>query len=209
MLTEADTLSLAGNSCYILDVLAKQAGAWGPECKITQYITLPKGKLSPPTWTGAGEGDYMYTPPRVGTDTVRFILENGAGKKVDVTVKIRTVKWAPESNVGSDSQFAVLEQDDELATGLLSTALDGNGANLSGVSYSFSNLSGAALAQTTGTGANASITLDNNAAGHNWFMKTRKGPGSQYVLLDERTVAAGNNMRLAHFVDYRWTSYRG
>lgn len=113
MQTSEHALSLSFASCYRLDVEAKQAGAWGPECKITKFITMPKGKLSPPTWTGAGEGDYMYTPPRVGTDTVRFILENGAGKKVDVTVKIKTIKWAPESNVGSDSEFANLEQNNE------------------------------------------------------------------------------------------------
>jgi hypothetical protein len=37
-------------------------------------------------------------------------------------------------------------------------------------SVRFSDLSGAALAQTTGTGASAQITLDTDAAGHGWFI---------------------------------------
>ena len=108
----AHPLFFASGSCRILDVDAKKAGAWGPECKITKYITMPsKGKLSPPTFKGAYAGEYMYTPHRAGagTDMARFILENGAGKKVDVTVKIKINKWTPEANVGSDKRHALAD----------------------------------------------------------------------------------------------------
>lgn len=41
---------------------------------------------------------------------------------------------------------------------------------MSGVTYSFSDLSGSSVGQTTGEGVNASITLDSNAAGHGWYI---------------------------------------
>ena len=89
-------LSLASESCAILDMLAGKAGAWGPECKITQILQKPSGKLVPDTNPGARQGDFLYTPSRAGVHTARFILENGAGRKVDVTVKIRATLDLPE-----------------------------------------------------------------------------------------------------------------
>ena len=34
----------------------------------------------------------------------------------------------------------------------------------------FANLTGAAVGETTGTGTNATITLDTDAAGHGWYI---------------------------------------
>ena len=89
-------LGLASESCAILDMLSGKAGAWGPECKITQILQKPSGKLVPDTNPGARQGDFLYTPSRAGVHTARFILENGAGRKVDVTVKIRATLDLPE-----------------------------------------------------------------------------------------------------------------
>ena len=124
----AHALGLATNSCYILDVLAKQAGAWGPECKITKYIAKPTGKLGPPTWAGPHEGDYMYTPrrPGAGADMARFILENGAGKKIDVTVKIKIDKWVPEGGSlepAKNIRLTEQEQNDNSVAGTYSNIL--------------------------------------------------------------------------------------
>ena len=123
--TMPHAMSLAFASCYRLDIEAKQAGAWGPECKIAKFIKRPKGKLSPPTWPGASAGDYMYTPPGVGTDTVRFILENGAGKQVDVTVKIKVGKWESEGKVESDPTVAGLD-DSNVFSACLQTVAESN-----------------------------------------------------------------------------------
>lgn len=109
------SLSLATQSCSQLDIIAKKAGAWGPECKVTKFIEAPtRGQLSQPTWPSPRMGDYMYTAISAGTDRVRFILENGAGKQVDVTVKIRIVKWVPEGDSAIEPDAAL-----EPATGLL------------------------------------------------------------------------------------------
>ena len=173
-------LGLATNSCYILDVLAKQAGAWGPECKITKYITMPKGKLSPATWEGPREGDFTYTPRRAGSgiDTARFILENGAGKKVDVTVKIGIDKWTPEGgSIEADTKFTELEQDDAVPAWFASNAVDGYIADSSGVTYSFSSLDGSAVGQTTGN----AIALDADAAGHGWFVDPTPGSNEEFL----------------------------
>lgn len=78
-------IGLASSACLCLDVEARKAGAWGPECKISRFITLPEGKLEKWDDPRAEEGDYSYTPPRIGTDVVRFILDNGRGRQVDVT----------------------------------------------------------------------------------------------------------------------------
>ena len=177
-------LSLATGSCARLDIIAKQAGAWGPDCKITKLIEQPKlGKLSPATWPNARAGDYLYTAQSLGNDRVRFILENGAGKKVDVTVKIRIVEWVPEgdSAIESNMHVAALEP----ATGLLES---GSGESyyfgLPGVSISFTNLYGGALGQTTGT----TITLDDNAAGWGWFVDATPGLNEEFLPTADPTV---------------------
>ena len=173
-------LGLASTSCLILDAEARKAGAWGPECKITRYIAMPKGELSPAIWQGAHDGDFMYTPRRAGagTDTAHFILENGAGKKVDVTVKIEIRKWTPEGgSIEADTIFAELEQDNALPAWVPSNAVDGYAADLSGVTYSFSSLDGSAVGQTTGN----AITLDTDAAGYNWFIDPTPADNSEFL----------------------------
>lgn len=143
-----------------------------------------KGKLSPATWPDARAGDYLYTAQSLGNDRVRFILENGAGKKVDVTVKIRIVKWVPEgdSAIKSNMHVAALEP----ATGLLESGSGESNYNfgLPGVSISFTNLYGGALGQTTGT----TITLDDNAAGWGWFIDATPGQNEEFLPTADPTV---------------------
>ena len=167
-------LSLASESCAILDMLAGKAGAWGPECKITQILQKPSGKLVPDTNPGARQGDFLYIPSRAGVHTARFILENGAGRKVDVTVKIRATLDLPEegasySNPDESNLLADLGVSDLAAwqrSANLSALIAGAQQSFTG----FSNLPSTALGQTTGEGLSAQITLDTNAAGHNWYI---------------------------------------
>ena len=86
-------IGLAVPACACLDMHALKAGAFGPECKVTQVLRKPAGAFAPRTDAEVKQHpfyDFRYTPRRAGTDTVRFILENGAGKKIDVTVKLIT-----------------------------------------------------------------------------------------------------------------------
>jgi hypothetical protein len=96
----AQSFSLAKVACMELDAIAGQAGAWGPKCKIKEFVIKPKGKLTPANWqdadTSYGSGSYMYTPRGVGSDKMSFILENGAGKSVYVVLELKINKWSPE-----------------------------------------------------------------------------------------------------------------
>ena len=82
-------VALAPQACLYLDYeLSDTLGSWGPECKITKFLKMPTNgalvKLP-------GTDQYTYAPKKPHTkDSVRFILENGAGKQVDVTVDLST-----------------------------------------------------------------------------------------------------------------------
>lgn len=58
-----------------------------------------------------------------------------------------------------------------------STGYD-SGYSFGSLSVTFADLEGSAVGQATGEGANATITLDTNAAGHNWYIKTTGGEGT-------------------------------
>lgn len=94
-----NSIGLANSACLFLDLeLTQKLGSWGPECKITQFLQMPtQGDLVKKRTPSADDGDYYYTPRKPNTlDVVRFILENGAGKKVDVTINL---------NTGSDDSY--------------------------------------------------------------------------------------------------------
>ena len=94
-----NAIGLATQACLYLDLeLTQKLGAWGPECKITQFLKMPTlGDFVKQIAPGANDGDYYYTPRKPNTqDVVRCILENGAGKKVEVTVHL---------NTGSDDSY--------------------------------------------------------------------------------------------------------
>jgi hypothetical protein len=144
----AEILNLASHSCTLLDLIVGQVGAWGPECKIVRFLEMPEGQMSKSTWTGPSlsNDDCLYTPVRVGMDRVRFILDNGARRQVDVTVLIDVMEQSTDGEPMEDSGEEALLFD--------------------GLNLSFSDLPGAAVAQTIGT----QITLDTNATGYGWFI---------------------------------------
>ncbi len=87
-----NAISLATQACLYLDLeLTQKLGAWGAECKITQFLQMPThGDFVKRIAPNVDNGDYYYTPRKPDTqDVVRFILENGAGKKVEVTVHLK------------------------------------------------------------------------------------------------------------------------
>ncbi len=50
-----------------------------------------------------------------------------------------------------------------------------------GIEFYFDSLPGTAVAQTTGEGADATITLDTDAAGHGWFVDSTPQDNSEYL----------------------------
>lgn len=172
-----NSIGLATSSCLFFDLeLSQKLGAWGPECKITQFLQTPtQGDLVKKTVPGADAGDYYYTPRKPNTqDVVRFILENGAGKKVEVTVNL---------NVGGDdTDYSVMfdsTNQPNTSTGTtwentaLATVLANAGLSLNG----FDDLVGAAIGQTNASG----IILDTNASGYGWFIDTTPSDNSEYL----------------------------
>jgi hypothetical protein len=165
-------LELAANACYYLDVQVGRVGAWGAECKIDRFITLPKGKLTEFSEASAesnfvnfGPNTYYFDPKGIGRDTIRFILTNGEGKKVDVTYQIKIVR--PPNDHGQADQNYDFVQDDavdsvDLASWQRSGDLMNVLASASQAITGFADLPGTTVGQTTSEGANASITLDTN-----------------------------------------------
>jgi Matrixin len=187
-------LELAGTACYILDVKARQAGAWGPECKIEKFITMPKGKLTEfkgPTADSNirnyGPGTYYFDPKGFGRDTIRFILTNGEGKKVDVTYRIKMVP-APNDYGQADQGYEFARNDavdsSDLASRQESRDLMNILADASQAFTGFSDLAGTAVGQATGT----NITLDTNAAGHGWFVDTTPDDNSEFLATSNPNV---------------------
>ena len=132
---------------------------------------MPEGKLVKNTEPYAREGDYWYTPPRIGTDTAHFILENGAGKQVEVIFKIQASRYAGGS-IEADTKLAELGQDDTFAGWLSDTPF-----TLTSTTISFSNLAGAAVGQTTDN----AIRLDTDAADHGLFIDSTPADNSEFL----------------------------
>lgn len=94
-----NSIAPAASACLFLDLeLGQKLGAWGPECKIAQILQIPsQGDFVKKLAAGTDSSTYYYTPRKPNMqDVVRFILENGAGKKVEVTGIL---------NIGSDDSY--------------------------------------------------------------------------------------------------------
>lgn len=79
-------MPLATYPCMAFDFRAKVAGAWGSECRVLKVITpFLKVTKVPAPFPGAEEmHEYSWTKP--GKQSIRFIVENGAGKQMDCTL---------------------------------------------------------------------------------------------------------------------------
>jgi hypothetical protein len=86
----------------------------------------------------------------------------------DVQIAIEDVQFLqdatmPETSTSWQSLFAMNEQ------------------VINSINLSFANLAGGAVGQTTGEGANATITLDDNAAGYGWFIDTTPADNNEFL----------------------------
>ena len=145
-------LHLAGSACYKLDIEAGTLGAWGAECKVEKILQMPKGKLERNSDLRPFHGDYLYTPPsKNSVDSVRFILSNGADKRVDVTMRLRAQSY--RSSLTPDSDLAMDESMESAA--LSAAALQVNRLTplayaLTELTVNFAALEGSALGSTVG-----------------------------------------------------------
>ena len=72
------------------------------ECRAVEDITMPKGKfLAKSTGKTSMVGTtsdlhtHMFTPARLGKDKLRFMLDIGAAKKIDVVVIFNATRFEP------------------------------------------------------------------------------------------------------------------
>jgi len=178
----------AAVACACLDREANQAGAWGPECKIEKIVKAPRGALSEVISPRHLPGSYLYTPRKIGTDRFTFILENGAGKKVEVTYVLNVTRFYPEqdSSVPQDEFIGAYggDLDAWFASSQLSALLAGGSQPV----FGFGSLDGAALAQTLEGPDAARITFDWTAAGHGWFIDTTPDEQAEFLPTADSTV---------------------
>ena len=98
--TGPQAVDLAGGACLDLDMAAKVAGAWGPDCVVEKLTRLPKHGLPKVERTKDYHGPDLYSPTRAHTEEARFILGNGAGRQCEVIVTFRKPIYGQVPQVG-------------------------------------------------------------------------------------------------------------
>ena len=121
----------------------------------------------------APDGRSAYT----GTDRVVFLVEV-KGQKFKVVVNLLVApsiddRSGPECTriqFSSTSNTSTLASLNVYSTESITPISDEAVATLQNTNLDVAQLEGGALAQTNGSGVNASITLDDNAAGYGWYV---------------------------------------
>lgn len=135
---------------------------------------VPDGTMSPDFGPG-----YFYTanPGYVGKDKMVYAVQvDGKNVKVEQILNVVPIHNGNSETfcAGRPSYIKRISatdfQSDWRDVWQVQSALSELLSAASRVTYSFENLPATALGQTTGKGASAQITLDQNAAGHDWFV---------------------------------------
>ena len=151
---------------------------------------------------GTLSADYVYTPDKgfIGNDRAEVLVEIGEYKiKVVGSYKVVPEKsftkygffkycqspgWHQISSV--DRGLSLDTQVANISAGIYTKAPSPLLSNYSNtvypsLTYSFTNLPGTAVGQTTGSGTAANILLDTNAAGRGWFMDSTPLSNDEYL----------------------------
>ena len=113
----------------------------------------------------------------------RFCGKTGYSWKISSTLDVNgnnaiaAIDYQPAN--ADESASASTSRSSALGDGVLST---------SGITLNISDLPGTAVGQTTGEGRSAIITLDTNAAGHNWFIDSTPTDNSEYLPTSDANV---------------------
>jgi len=158
----------------------------------TTVVEMPKhGKVE---YTEPAGFFWHYTPDDdyTGPDRVKFVVE-AKGRRFTFVVNILVHEVVDE--FAKPPACEVFFNQPIKKTGML----DGQPTYaaawspllrqaFSQIAYSFTNLPGTAVGQTTGTGNTASITLDTNAADHGWFIDSTPADNSEYLPTSDANV---------------------
>jgi len=127
------------------------------------------GKLIPLTsGTGSAYYKYLAAPDYLGNDKAVFMAEF-EGKRYKVIINFVITEGIDENNPKCLQPELIK---------LNKPSSGSSGFDLNGITVTFADLAGGAVGKTIGEGANATITLDDNAAGNGWFIDTTPADNS-------------------------------
>ena len=118
---------------------------------------------------------YDPAPGYLGDDQAKFLAELELGGKhlrIVIIVQIKVLEVVDEKSPTCPDPVMIKAPKPATGDSGYST-----GYNLASVSVNFAELAGGALGQANANG----ITLDTNAAGHNWFIDTTPWDNSEYL----------------------------
>jgi len=118
-----------------------------------------------------GDGNYVYVPSPnyLGKDQATILVEI-SGLKIKVIHFFQVLNTLPTD----EDQAEYCPKHKWRISQVINTI---NGTSLGGITIGVSDLTNGAVGQTSGT----SITLDDNAAGHNWFIDPTPADNSEYI----------------------------
>jgi Matrixin len=158
-----------------LGLLSQQKGYnWNGSSPVSVVTVLNKPKYG--KLIRDGQNNFGYDPQRLGTEYLRFIVQNEEGRKmivtwrIDVRADLEVGQVSPEQGAQYAEYRIPLVDKNNLNAWFQSAQLSALLASAIQTLTGFTDLSSTALGQTTGEGASASITLDTNAAGHGWYI---------------------------------------
>jgi hypothetical protein len=131
--------------------------------------------------SNTGRVAYRYdpTPNYVGNDQAVFLAEfEGKVYKIVLELHVFETVFESDPNATTCPPPELIKVNGKPVSG--SSGYD-SGYSLNSLSVTFADLAGGAVGQTTGEGANAAITLDDNAAGYNWFIDTTPADNSEFL----------------------------
>ena len=143
--------------------------------KLTQLQGVTHGQLIPHSADGTSDGrvvyEYRSEPGYVGKDQAIFMAEF-EGKRYKIIANVVVSMTINENDPQCPApQLIKVTKPSTGDSGY------GTGYNLASVSVNFADLPGGAVGQAVGN----TITLDTNAAGHNWFIDTTPADNSEYL----------------------------
>ncbi|MCX7149090.1 MAG: matrixin family metalloprotease, partial [Rhodocyclales bacterium] len=145
--------------------------------KPTLLTSTAHGKLVPKAAdSGRVLYEYQANPGYLGKDKAVFVVEF-EGKQYKVVVNIVVSRQAVE-NPPTDQQTPVCPEPQLIKT----KPQPVSNSSAYGIEFvNFADLAGGAVGQTSGEGPNAIITLDDNAAGYNWFIDSTPADNSEFL----------------------------
>lgn len=147
--------------------------------KVTMLQSTTVGKITTVV-DNTGRSWYRYDAPPgyEGNDKATFMAEY-QGKRYKIVVNLVVTPTVGESPLMEGEKPVcpppkLIKVNGKPVSGTLDI---GPGYSLDSLTVTIADLTGGALGQATGT----NITLDDNAAGHNWFIDTTPGDNSEFL----------------------------